>query len=366
MPADRRTRILVVAQPVSAGVPHHVIGLLPDLVEAGFRIDVMCPRRSVLWAAASAHPGVSLHPMPDARTPHPGDLAVLLLLVRLLRRVDVVHAHSSKAGMLVRAAALVTGRTRRVVFTPHGWSFWACEGRAKRFVVLFERLAARWCATIVAVSAYERDAGLAVGVGRRPQFRVIPNGVDPARFAADPAPVPGRIVMVGRMAEPKRHDLAIRALAVVRRACPAAHLELVGDGPLRPGLEALAEALGVTGAVAFLGDRDDVAERLRAAACVLLASRYEGCSLAVLEAMAAGRPVVASRVGGMDELVEDGVTGRLVANVAEELAAALLEVIGPGTGGEAMGAAGRSVAAERFAAGRTSAGTIAAYRALLH
>lgn len=365
MPADRRTRVLLVAQPVVAGVPRHVIELLPGLEEAGLRIDVMCPRRSALWAVATGRPGIRLHPMPDARTPRPGDVAAFVRLVRLLRRVDVAHAHSSKAGMLVRAAAVLAGRTRRVVFTPHGWSFWACEGRAARLARVFERVAARWCATIVTVSAHERDAGLAAGVGRRSQYQVVPNGVDPARFSAEPEPVPGRIVMVGRLASQKRQDVAIRALAVARRTCPAAHLELVGDGPLRDELGRLAEAQGVTGAVDFLGDRDDVPERLRAAACVLLATGYEACSLAVLEAMAAGRPVVASRVGGMDELVDDGVTGRLVTNDPEDMAAALVELLGPGSGAEAMGAAARRRVDERFEAGRMTAAVLAAYRRLV-
>lgn len=365
MPADRPTRVLLVAQPVSAGVPHHVIELLPRLEEAGLRIDVMCPRRSVLWAAAAGRPGVRLHPMPDARTPRPGDLAAFVLLVRLLRRVDVAHAHSSKAGMLVRGAAVVARRTRRVVFTPHGWSFWAYEGLPGRLAKTLERLAARWCATIVTVSVHEREAGLAAGVGHRSQYRVVPNGVDPARFAAEPVPVPGRIVMVGRLARPKRQDLAIRALAVVRRNCPQAHLELVGDGPLRAGLEQLADAHGVADAVAFLGERDDIPERVRGAACVLLASRYEGCSLAVLEAMAAGRPVVASRVGGMEELVEDGVTGRLAANEPEEMAAALAEVLGSSAEGEAMGAAARQRVAERFGAKHMVVGVLAAYSELV-
>ena len=364
MRADRRTRLLLVAQPVSAGVPHAVAELLRHLDPGAWDVDVMCPRRSVLWAAAAGRPGVRLHPMPDARLPAAGDVVALARLVVLLRRADVAHAHSSKAGMLVRAAAVVARRTGRVVFTPHGWSWWALGGRAAAVARRLERVAARWCATIVTVSAAERDAGLAAGVGRPGQYRVVRNGVDVDRFSRPPAPVPGRVVMVGRLAPPKRQDVAVRALAVLRRTVPAAHLELVGDGPDRPELERLAAAEGVAAAVSFLGERADVPERLRAAACVLLASGYEGCSLSVLEAMAAGRPVVASRVGGMDELVEDGVTGRLAANDPDAMAAALASVL---TGGaaEAMGAAGRRRARGYLSADRLAADTAAAYRALL-
>lgn len=363
MATDRRIRVLLVAQPVVAGVPQHVIELLRHVEAAGADIHVMCPRRSVLWAAAAGRPRVRRHAMPDARAPHPGDLVALAVLVRLLRRVDVAHAHSSKAGMLVRAAAVLTRRRHRVVFTPHGWSFWACQGWAARLARVLERLAARWCAIIVAVSAHERDSGLAAGIGGPDQYEVVPNGVDAARFGLGPSPVHGRMVMVGRLAPPKRQDVAIRALALVRRTLPDAHLEVVGDGPLRRQLEELAQAEGVSEAVAFVGERDDVPSRLRAAACVVMASDYEACSLAVLEAMAGSRPVVASRVGGMDELVEDGVTGRLVANEPEEMAAAMASIL-VGADGEAMGAAARRRAAERFRAEQMAAAVLAAYRQL--
>ena len=363
MPADLRTSVLLVAQPVLAGVPHAVMELLPHLEAQGFRIEVMCPRRSVLWAAAAAR-GLRLHPMPDARTPRPGDVVAVARLVRLLRRVDVAHAHSSKAGMLVRAAAVVAGRTGRVVFTPHGWSFWACTGSAARLATALERLAARCCAAIVTASAFERDAGLSAGVGRPAQYRVVPNGVDLARFGAEPAPVPGRVVMVGRLAPQKRQDLALQALASVLRRCPDARLELVGGGPRREALGELARRLGVEGAVTFLGERDDVPEQLRTAACVMLVSGYEGCSLAVLEAMAAGRPVVASRVGGMDELVEDAVTGRLAVNEPEAMADAVADVLESPERGEAMGSAARRRAVERFGAERMAAEMLAVYRRL--
>lgn len=359
-----RARVLLVAQPVVAGVPHHVTALLAHLDGTGWQVDVMCPRNSVLWSVADGRPGVRLHPMPDARTPRLGDVAAFVRLLGLLRQVDVAHAHSSKAGLLVRAAAAATCRSGQAVFTPHGWSFWACRGLAQRGARLLERVAARWCAAIITVSSFERDAGLAAGIGRADLYRVVPNGVDSVRFAADPAPVAGRIVMVGRLAPPKRQDVAIRALALVRRTIPDAHLELVGGGPLRPGLEHLAEAEGVAAAVVFAGERDDVPERLRAASCVLLASGYEGCSLAVLEAMAAARPVVASRVGGMDELVDDGVTGLLVSDRPEDVARALVDVLAHPVRAEAMGAAARRRVAERFSADRMAAATLAAYRAV--
>ena len=100
--------------------------------------------------------------------------------------------------------------------------------------------------------------------------------------------------MVGRLAPPKRPDLAIRAFASVRERIPEAELHVVGDGPLRTEAGALAAELGLGGAVRFLGNREDVPELLAEAECALLASDYEGCPLAVVEAMAASVAVVAT------------------------------------------------------------------------
>jgi glycosyltransferase involved in cell wall biosynthesis len=253
-----------------------------------------------------------------------------------------MHAHSSKAGVLTRLAAAVRRRTHLCIFTPHGWSFWAARGSERRIYRLLERLAARWCRTILVVSDYERAAGLAAGIGRAQQYRVVRNGVDLERFSSQPRPVAGRIVALGRLAPQKRPDLAVRAFAELRAEHPAAELHFVGDGPLRGEVEQLVEALGLQGAIKLVGQRDDVSALLAQAACLLLASDYEGCPFSVLEAMAAGVPVVATSVGGVPELVEDGVTGRLVAaKSARALASAVSELLSAPERAIAMGCAGR-------------------------
>jgi len=259
---------------------------------------------------------------------------------------------------------MVLGRRGRVMFTPHGWSFWAVSGAASRVVVSLERLCALGCQTIVAVSDFERDAGLRAGAGRRYQYLVVPNSVDLDRFAGAPDPVAGRIVMVARLAEPRRHDLVIDALAKLRAVHPEATVVFAGDGPKRAALEAQVDALGLGDAVTFLGDRSDISEQLAAAAVVAQATRYEGCSLAVLEAMAAGRPVVASRVGGMDEIVREGETGQLCDDDAVAWADALARYLGDPLGAEAAGAAARRRARARHGRDRAARTTLEAYRAL--
>jgi glycosyltransferase involved in cell wall biosynthesis len=135
----------------------------------------------------------------------------------------------------------------------------------------------------------------------------------------------------------------------------------VGDGPLSGALAAQASALGVADAVTLLGERTDVPDQLRAAAVAVHACRYDGCSLAVLEAMASGRPVVASRVGGMDEVVLEGSTGELCSDDPEEWAAVVGGLLDDRLRAEAMGAAGRDRARARYARERMAAAVLAVY-----
>ncbi len=354
-------RVLLACQPLHSGVPHHVLDLVRSLDPARYRIALACPRESVLWSELEGS-AVELHAISPAREPRPADLQTLVTLLRLVRAADVVHGHSAKAGFLVRLAALLTGRRSRCVFTPHGWSFWSAGGATARLYLLLERLAARWCRTIITLSADERDAGLAGRVGSRGDYEVIPNGVELARFAAPSRPVPGRILMVGRFAPPKRHDLVLQAFAKVHDGFPGSELWLVGDGDGLPAAERLATELGVAASTRFLGVREDVPDLLAEAACVVLASDYEGCPLSVIEAMAAGVPVVATSVGGVPEIVEEGVTGYVTApGRTDELSTGLAALLADAPAAARMGAAGRALAVERLSRERMGTATAAVY-----
>jgi glycosyltransferase involved in cell wall biosynthesis len=355
-------RLLIASQPLDAGVPNHILNLVSSLDPERWTLDVACPRQSLLWRRLEGRESVRLHAIQPHRDPSPADLLTLATLLRLARQADVVHAHSAKAGFLARLAAVVRGRRRNCVFTPHGWSFWSAQGRRAAFYGALERRAARWCEAIVALSGFERDSGLAARVGDRAQYRVIPNGVDTTRFAAEPAPVPGRVVMVGRLAAPKRHDLALHALARLSNRNSDAMLQVVGGGPRREKIVALADELGLPDRVRLLGARDDVPELLSRAACLVLVSDYEGCPLSVIEAMAAGVPVIASRVGGLTELVDHGVTGLLVPHDdPDALAAAVGELLADPERARRLGRAGRERARELYSIERMVAATVALY-----
>jgi glycosyltransferase involved in cell wall biosynthesis len=353
MHGSRRRRLLIVSQPLDGGVPRHVLDLVQLLDGDHYEIDVACPRASLLWSYLQRRSNVQLHEIASNRAMSRADGQSWRRLLALVRRADLIHAHSSKAGFLTRFAVAALGRTASCVFTPHGWSFWAVGGAEARFYRALERVAARWCRTILAVSDYEYRNGLANGIGRPAQYRVVHNGIDLRRFAQSPAPVNGRIVMVGRLSAPKRQDCAVQAAAALRQQYPHLELLLVGDGPQRSQVEALVARLGLSRTVRLLGTRDDIPQLLSHASCLLLASDYEACPLAVIEAMAAGVPVVATRVGGVPEIVESGHSGLLVESQGSgQLARALAELLDDPHRARAMGDAGRRAAHERFSSTR--------------
>ena len=177
----------------------------------------------------------------------------------------------------------------------------------------------------------------------------VRNGIDLARFAYNgPAPH-GPAVIVARLAPEKDHATLLRALAIAAAAEPDFRLEIAGDGPCRADLHALAASLGVTRSVRFLGRVDDIPALLERAGLLVLSSRLEGISLTLLEAMARGLPVVATRVGGNVEVVADGETGLLVpAASPPELAAAMLLLWRDPEWSRCLGMAGRARAEEQF------------------
>jgi glycosyltransferase involved in cell wall biosynthesis len=358
-------RLLVVSQPSSAGVPRHVLDLVSHLDRRRFRVDIACPTTSQLWRDTEGMVDIVRHPFTSRRGPGWADVDSLARLLPLVRHADVIHAHSSKAGFLVRLAAVLSGRTGSCVFTPHGWSFWAFSGARERIYRQLERLAAGWCGTIVAVSHFERSCGLESAVGRRHQYRVIPNGLAPDRFDMPPRPVPGRVLLVGRLARQKCPELALRAMHRLTQEVPGAHLDVVGEGPLRARMEQMVTSLQLGQHVRLLGHRDDIPALLSRGACLLLTSEYEGCSLSVLEAMAAGLPVVAADVGGITELIEHGRTGYIAERTPASLAAALRAVLLDPSGARRMGRAAREEARRRFSLDRMVADTVGIYEEIV-
>jgi len=254
------------------------------------------------------------------------DLVALLRLRGYLRsaKIQLLHTHSSKAGFLGRFAGRLVG-VPAIVHTVHGWSFNDEQPGWKRSLyVMLERLAARWTDKMIVVSARNRDKGLALGIGRPDQYLVIHSGIDVAEFRTSQRPReevrrslgfdPDDIV-VGTIAclKPQKAPLDfVRAAAAAHAECPQLRFFIAGDGELRSAVEREVERLGLTDVVRLLGWRHDVPDLLHAMDLFLLTSLFEGLPRAVLQAMAAGIPVIATEVDGTPEVVEQDVTGLLV------------------------------------------------------
>ncbi|PZN12837.1 MAG: glycosyl transferase family 1 [Bacillota bacterium] len=301
----------------------------------------------------------------------PADTLALLELHRALRELDpqLVAAHSSKAGWLARLTARHLGIP--CVFTVHGWPFagdgTGAAGAPARLYVLAERLVKGLADRVITVSEHDRVLGLRLGVLDPARAMSIPNGVPdvPPALRADPGDPAGptRLVMVARFEEPKDHATLLRALARVRRPW---QLDLVGDGPLQPAVRALARDLGVAGRVRFHGSRGDVARVLAGARLFVLSTRREGMPLAILEAMRAGLPVLASAAGGVPEAVVHGETGFVAPPGDVPAWAGYLERLLADPGLRArLGRAGRRRYEERFTLERMVEQTVAVYETLL-
>jgi glycosyltransferase involved in cell wall biosynthesis len=297
-------RLLHVSQPVEAGVPRVVEGLVADQVARGHDVHVACPPGDGLAHAATER-GATVHAWAATRAPGPRVLSETRRLARIVDAVDpdVVVLHSAKAGLAGRLA--IRGR-RRTIVVPHAWSFEAVRGPVAALSAAWEIVGGRWTDVVVCVSDDEQTAGRAVGVQSRSV--VVLNGVDVEalqprdrsaarrRLGLSDAPT---VVCVGRLAEQKGQDLLLDAWAEVLDAVPEAQLVLVGDGPERAALEARD-----TPNVRFVGAQDPT-DFYAAADVVALPSRWEGGPLVPLEAMAMGRPVVAFAVQGVRTAVGD-------------------------------------------------------------
>ena len=308
------------------------------------------------------------------------DLAALASLIRLLRRwkPDIVHTHTAKAGALGRLAASLT-RVPVIVHTYHGHVFRGYFGPARARVFLaIERWLARHTDRVLTVSPAVRTELLALGIGRPAQVQVMPIGLDLGRFLECErtsgefraelglgATVP-LVGIVARLVPIKDHDVFLDAAHGLVRRLPDSHFVIVGDGERRSELTARADRLGLGRRVHFVGWRDDLDRIYADLDVVALTSRNEGSPVSLIEAMAAARPVVATRVGGVADLVEDGVTGHLVSpGDAVALTEALRALLEDPEQRRMMGTAGRKLVASAFGAERLLSDMDAVYRELL-
>jgi glycosyltransferase involved in cell wall biosynthesis len=346
-----------------SGAENHLLLLLPALRDYGWDVEAVMLHEGEPGAEEfAARLEADAVPVERVRLPRAFDPRAFSRILRRARRgrPDVLHTHlvhadfhGLPAGRLARVPALVS--------TKHGFNAFR-DGKA---FAAADRTIASLADVHVAISS-GLARYLAENEGFDPaSFEIVHYGIEAGR---EPPPLPGvpRLAIVGRLIPIKAHDVLLRAVARAREGLPGLTLEIAGDGELEPELRATATRLGLDEAVTFLGRVAPVAPVLERAEVVVVPSFGEGFGMVALEAMERGRPVIASDVGGLPEIVADGRTGILVPpGDVEALARSIAELAGDPVRAAAMGAAGRVRALEEFSQARCTGRIAALYGAAL-
>ena len=340
------TRVVQLYQPTGGGVGRHVRDLAECLSERGQQIVLVGPSPPDGMARLPA--GVSHVPLDLGRAVSPAaDLAAVGRLSGILRRLkpDLIHAHSSKAGAVGRVARLARP-AMPVVYTPHGYAFagWFSSAGERLAYREIERTLAPLASRVVCVCEAEARLGRSVGFSKR--IRVVYNGIAPvAPGPADPRMLElarsGPVVCVLTQLRPgKGIETLIDATPALVARGHELQVAIWGEGPELEMLAARARQVGVAESVHFLGRSSDPLAALRGADVFVHPSLAESFPYVILEAMAAGAPIVASDVGGIGEALRDGESGLLVApGSVRALAAAVGKLLEDPGRREAMGSA---------------------------
>ena len=343
------------------GLERVVIDLVRAQRDAGYRCQVVCLFEAGALAPELAELGV---PVVSCGKRRGLDLRALLRARRFLRThaTEVLHTHNA----ISHYYAVLASRglpLRRVVSTRHGMGATRAAAqrnsrgrtwRDDRLEWLYGKSMAFTHAVAAVCETARREFQQRADLPAR-KIVAIPNGIHVDRFEPASADARQRLRQalglpegtrlagfVGRLTWAKDHATLLHAFRQVQQQLPESALVLIGDGPLRPALEALAQAEGMVERVVFLGDRNDIHSLLRGLDLFVMSSVTEGYSIALLEACASALPIVATRVGGNPEIVRDGINGTLVeAGEPAALAAAMVAILGNEARARSMGQTGR-------------------------
>ncbi len=338
------------------GAEEHILTLLQGMDQRYFRLSLVCPPELVVKLRPSLPDYVSVVPL---NLEKPTQVATALRLAQILRerKVDILHSHLFFSSLFASPVGWLSG-VPVVVETPHVREQWR-RGWKSHFVI--DRVVGHFVDYYIAVSeANKRYLVEQKGLPEK-KIVVVHNGCDLNRF--DPrrrAPAGLKeslgfgqhdpvLVVIARLEPQKGHRVLLDALAIVRGTFPAARLVCVGEGALETELKEYTRALKLGDAVYFVGYQNDVTDWLALADVFVLPSFYEGLPLVAIEALAAGRPVIATAVDGTPEVVVDGKTGLTVPpGDASRLAQGICRVLTEPELRHRLAEAGRLWVLERF------------------
>lgn len=355
------TNIIHIVREAQGGMRKHVLTVIAGMDTTRFLCSLVASRRFLAAVRDMLAGDMDTMQAGIGDSVGPRGLASLPGIIRFVRRKGqprIIHAHGYTAAMV--GAVVSRFSDTPFVFTAHN----LLSKKALPVTRMAAKMASQFAAGVIAVSESVKSSLEDAGVNAA-KIRVIPNGIEPpslpgpfdreTKLAELGLPTSARVVLcVARLTPVKGVRYLIEAMPALRQNVPEARLVIAGDGPERQELVDLDSRLNAESESVFLGHRNDIAELLAAADVVAIPSLEEGQGLVLLEAMAAGRPVVATRVGGLAETVRDGETG-LLAEPANsgDLAAKLSLVMS-----SADLAASLSNTAARFVAEQMSAETM--------
>jgi glycosyltransferase involved in cell wall biosynthesis len=335
--APRRLKVLQVAEATTAGVGRHLLDLSAAILAAGHDLRVACPavregaQHDVSLVERLREAGIPVHIVPMRRGIHPlADLRSAISLLNLIRALepDLVHAHSSKAGALgrlVSRAARGGGARPITVYTPNAFAFSGARSWGARQLFRGIERWLGWHATdaLICVSRSELDQARSHAITAQARMVLIENAIDVGRFAVVGDPAKAKVALgldsrrpvvgfIGRLSRQKGVNHFVEAAIIVLEAAVDAQFLLVGEGEMWPELQKRVRKSRVEDSVLMIGHRTDIETVMAALDIFVLPSLYEGLPYTLMEAMAAGRPVIATRVRGNRDLIVDGENGLLV------------------------------------------------------
>lgn len=309
------------------------------------------------------------------------DMAAFWRLHRIFRRerFDIVHTHTAKAGALGRPAAHLAG-VPAIVHTPHGHNFYGYfNPRASSVIAGVERFLTNFTDRIVALTELEKSDYVKFGTARSGKVSVIYQGIEFERFARDwksarelkrsfgVGPDDPVVGMVGRLEPVKGSGLFIEAAAMISKTFPSARFIIAGEGSLRQSMEKSARELGLGDRVIFTGWIEDAREVMAVMDVMVMPSLNEAVGMALIEAQAQGVPVVATKVGGIPEVVVNNKTGILVQpSDAGGTAGAVCGLLADKARRADMGEAGKIWVYDRFSSEVMADKTSSLYMEILH
>jgi glycosyltransferase involved in cell wall biosynthesis len=369
-----RVRVLhVITHLDHGGATDNTLLTVAGLDRSRYQVDLAAGPGDLEAKARAAADRLFLLPGLARALGRPADLRAAVALWRLAAGYDIVHTHTAKAGVLGRFAARAR-KVPAVVHTIH--AFPVSPGMSwpvRRALLAVERRAARCADRIIAVCDANAREAQALGIATPERLAVVVSGVPTATLVTGDRArgravlgLPDGVPVVGTVTRFMEQKAPLDFVAAARRivaADPAAHVLVVGDGPLRAEVE---RAAAGEPRIHLLGFRDDVPDLLAASDVLAFSSRWEGLGRALTEAVLAAKPVVATAVNGVPDLVVDGATGHLVPPGRPDLLAQrTLAVLGLPDRGASLGAAGAARIAGRFDVSSMVAGIDALYREAL-